>query len=118
MFCSACNTDRLQCYASLFSSVFTRSHNIPSSFFILYLFASKDQRLAVCHKCKKNYKTREMCRVRNGHTIEPWNTAYVCVTLDDSCTDVNGKYVDKPFTMRMIQWMPVSEVIKSVAKTL
>lgn len=65
-----------------------------------------DCRLAVCEKCKKNYKTRDMCRVRNSHTSEPWTTAFICFTLDDNCTDENGKYVDKPFAVRMIQWQP------------
>jgi len=64
-----------------------------------------DCRLAVCEKCKKNYKTRDMCRVRNAHTEEPWTTAYICITLDDSCTH-EGKYVDKPLTVRMVQWQP------------
>lgn len=65
-----------------------------------------DSRLAVCEKCKKNYKTRDMCRVRNNHTGPPWTTAYICITLDDSCTDENGKYIDKPLTVRMVQWQP------------
>lgn len=65
-----------------------------------------DCRLAVCEKCKKNYKTRDMCRVRNSHTAEPWTTAYICFTLDDNCTDSDGKYVDKPLAVRMIQWQP------------
>mmetsp|Transcript_23624 Transcript_23624/g.48891 ORF Transcript_23624/g.48891 Transcript_23624/m.48891 type:complete len:554 (+) Transcript_23624:591-2252(+) len=65
-----------------------------------------DKRLAVCGKCKKNYKTREMCRERNGHTGEPWAVHYICITLDDSCLDEEGKYVDKPLTARMVQWQP------------
>jgi hypothetical protein len=65
-----------------------------------------DCRLAVCEKCKKNYKTRDMCRVRNSHTTEPWTTAFICFTLDDNCTDEDGKYIDKPFAVRMIQWQP------------
>jgi len=65
-----------------------------------------DCRLAVCEKCKKNYKTRDMCRVRNSHTASPWTTAYICFTLDDNCTDDDGKYIDKPLTVRMIQWQP------------
>lgn len=65
-----------------------------------------DCRLAVCEKCKKNYKTRDMCRVRNSHTAEPWTTAYMCFTLDDNCTDENGKYIEKPLAVRMIQWQP------------
>jgi hypothetical protein len=64
-----------------------------------------DSRLAVCEKCKKNFKTRDMCRVRNTHTTAPWTTAYICLTLDESCTDSNG-YIDKPFTVRMVQWQP------------
>ena len=47
-----------------------------------------------------------MCRVRNAHTSAPWTTAFICLTLDDSCTDSNGKYVDKPLTVRMVQWQP------------
>eukprot|EP00978_Attheya_sp_CCMP212_P038677 scaffold194026_cov60-Attheya_sp.AAC.1 len=65
-----------------------------------------DCRLAVCAKCKKNYKTRDMCRVRNGHTDPPWSTAYMCITLDDSCTDSEGKYIDGALTVRMVQWQP------------
>ena len=64
-----------------------------------------DSRLAVCEKCKKNYKTRDMCRVRNSHTSAPWTTAYICITLDESCLE-NGKYVDKPFSVRMVPWQP------------
>ena len=65
-----------------------------------------DSRLPVCFKCKKNFKTRDMCRVRNTHTDPPWTTAYVCITMDDSCTDENGNFVDKPLTLRMVQWQP------------
>lgn len=65
-----------------------------------------DSRLAVCEKCKKNYKTKDSCRVRSGHSTEPWTTAFICVTLDDSCTDSDGKYVDSPLTVRMINWQP------------
>jgi hypothetical protein len=65
-----------------------------------------DSRLAVCEKCKKNFKTRDMCRVRNTHTSSPWTTAYICITIDDTCLDENGKYIDKPMTVRMVQWQP------------
>lgn len=44
-----------------------------------------DRKLPVCKKCKKIYKTRELCRVRDGHTDVPWNTTYLCITLDESC---------------------------------
>eukprot|EP00536_Pseudo-nitzschia_multiseries_P004053 jgi/Psemu1/187123/e_gw1.65.34.1 len=65
-----------------------------------------DSRLPVCVSCKKNFKTKDMCRVRNQHTRPPWTTAYICMTIDDSCTDEDGKYVDKPFVVRMVQWRP------------
>lgn len=64
-----------------------------------------DSRLAVCEKCKKNYKTRDMCRVRNSHTSAPWATAFICVTVDDTCLE-DGKFIDKPLTVRMVQWQP------------
>lgn len=47
-----------------------------------------------------------MCRVRNTHTAAPWTTAYICITIDDSCLDENGRFVDKPMTVRMVQWQP------------
>jgi hypothetical protein len=63
-----------------------------------------DSRLPVCEKCKKNFKTKDMCRVRNTHTSAPWTTAYICITIDETCTDENGKYMDTPMTLRMVQW--------------
>jgi hypothetical protein len=77
-----------------------------------------DCRLAVCEKCKRNYKTRDMCRVRNSHTTEPWTTAYMCFTLDDNCTDANGKFIDKPLTVRMIQWQPYCVRRRSIPRLL
>jgi hypothetical protein len=65
-----------------------------------------DYRLPVCEKCKKNYKTRDMCRVRNAHTDLPWSCVYICITLDSSCTDANGKYVETPFHVRPNNWQP------------
>jgi len=50
-----------------------------------------DRKLPVCKRCKKIYKTRELCRVRDGHTDVPWNVTYLCVTLDDSCFDRESK---------------------------
>lgn len=49
------------------------------------------RKLPVCKKCKKIFKTRQLCRVRDGHTAIPWNTTYICFTLDDSCI-VDGKF--------------------------
>eukprot|EP00532_Pseudo-nitzschia_australis_P007624 CAMPEP_0168176454 /NCGR_PEP_ID=MMETSP0139_2-20121125/7796_1 /TAXON_ID=44445 /ORGANISM="Pseudo-nitzschia australis, Strain 10249 10 AB" /LENGTH=614 /DNA_ID=CAMNT_0008095173 /DNA_START=126 /DNA_END=1970 /DNA_ORIENTATION=+ len=65
-----------------------------------------DSRLPVCVSCKKNFKTKDMCRVRNQHTRPPWTTAYICMTIDESCTDEDGNYVDKPLVVRMVQWRP------------
>ncbi|KAL7577674.1 hypothetical protein ACA910_015185 [Epithemia clementina (nom. ined.)] len=65
-----------------------------------------DSRLAVCEKCKKNFKTKDMCRVRNSHTDPPWTTAYVCITVDDSCMGDDGNFIDKPMTLRMVTWRP------------
>jgi hypothetical protein len=65
-----------------------------------------DSRLAVCEACKKNFKTRDTCRVRNQHTAPPWTMAYICMTLDDSCLDEQGRYVDKPMICRMVEWQP------------
>jgi hypothetical protein len=63
-----------------------------------------DSRLAVCEACKKNFKTRDICRVRNQHTTPPWTMAYICMTLDGSCLDEHGRYVDKPMICRMVEW--------------
>ena len=49
-----------------------------------------------------------MCRVRNQHTRPPWTTAYICMTVDESCTDEDGNYVDKPFVVRMVEKRPYS----------
>lgn len=48
----------------------------------------------MCKKCKKIYKTRQLCRVRDGHTDLPWNTTYICFIVDESCT-VNGRFVQQ-----------------------
>jgi hypothetical protein len=47
-----------------------------------------------------------MCRVRNQHTAAPWCPSFICMTLDESCIDEDGNYVDKPFVVRMVQWQP------------
>lgn len=50
------------------------------------------RKLSVCDKCKKIYKTRKLCRERDGHTTSPWNKTYICFVLDNSCfeTDSDG----------------------------
>ena len=42
-------------------------------------------KLPVCKRCKRIFKTRELCRERDGHTDIPWNTTYLCFIFDDSC---------------------------------
>jgi len=50
-----------------------------------------DRKLPVCTRCKKIYKTRELCRVRDGHTEVAWNTTHLSVSLDDSCFAQNTR---------------------------
>ncbi len=49
-----------------------------------------ERRLPVCDKCKKNFKSRDLCRKRDGHKALPWQTTYVVVTLDDSALEVTS----------------------------
>lgn len=42
-----------------------------------------ERRLPVCDRCKKNFKSRELCRRRDGHKALPWQTTYVVITLTD-----------------------------------
>mmetsp|Transcript_32271 Transcript_32271/g.74307 ORF Transcript_32271/g.74307 Transcript_32271/m.74307 type:complete len:567 (+) Transcript_32271:80-1780(+) len=65
-----------------------------------------DSRLPVCKHCKKNYKSRSVCRIRSGHLDLPWSTTYICITLDESCTTPDGKITQQPLTARMIHWQP------------
>lgn len=60
------------------------------------------RRLAVCERCKKNFKTRDHCRTRDCHVDLPWSETFVCVSLDPSCTDEEGKLVDGPFFARAV----------------
>ena len=60
------------------------------------------RRLAVCERCKKNFKTRDHCRTRDCHVDLPWSETFVCVSLDPSCTDENGKLLDGPFFARAV----------------
>jgi len=65
-------------------------------------------RLPVCEKCKKNYKTRHMCRQHNGHMDLPWSPVYICLYFDESCMDhTTGKLItDVPFQVRSSAWQP------------
>jgi len=72
-----------------------------------------DYRLPVCEKCKKNYKTRDMCRIRNGHTELPWSPVYICITLENSLLKINenGQTVlntdlQVPLIVKPQQWQP------------
>mmetsp|Transcript_11219 Transcript_11219/g.16071 ORF Transcript_11219/g.16071 Transcript_11219/m.16071 type:complete len:307 (-) Transcript_11219:49-969(-) len=50
--------------------------------------------LPVCAKCKRHYKTRDICRIKFGHTDVPWTNTYICITLDDSCMNKeDGTYI-------------------------
>ena len=51
-----------------------------------------ERRLPVCDRCKKNFKSRELCRKRDGHKALPWQMTYVAITIDDSVLqeDENG----------------------------
>lgn len=63
-------------------------------------------RLPVCVKCKKNYKTRDMCRNQSEHTDLPWTSVYICVTLDESCIGPDGKLKKGTFSTRSIESSP------------
>ena len=43
------------------------------------------KKLPVCGKCKKIFKTRQLCRERDGHTDYPWSKTYMCFEIDESC---------------------------------
>jgi len=60
-------------------------------------------RLPVCVRCKKNYKTKTICRSRDLHKHLPWTEVYICMTLDPTCTDANNNYVDRPFVAQGVQ---------------
>lgn len=56
--------------------------------------AFQSRKLPVCKKCKKIYKTRDLCRVRDQHTDLPWNTTYLCFLVDESClVNSDGKFM-------------------------
>lgn len=77
-----------------------------------------DCRLPVCGRCKKNYKTRDMCRTQGEHTDLPWSTVFICITLDHTCTDANNNLKKGTFTTRNMEWMPYCFKNEVNAKTL
>mmetsp|Transcript_19768 Transcript_19768/g.47759 ORF Transcript_19768/g.47759 Transcript_19768/m.47759 type:complete len:670 (+) Transcript_19768:262-2271(+) len=93
-----------------------RIPGVDQKFFVKF----PGSRLPVCDTCKRLFKTREICRVRQKHTAEPWTPVYICLTLDASCTatttttttdgdgdaqqrEGGGRLVDKPFVCRPAQ---------------
>ena len=50
-----------------------------------------ERRLPVCNRCKKNFKSRELCRNRDGHKSLPWQNTYVAVTITDECLIGEGE---------------------------
>jgi len=54
-------------------------YGMPRSFDVPF----PEKRLPVCDRCKKNYRSRELCRQRDGHKALPWQTTYVVMTLTD-----------------------------------
>ncbi len=42
------------------------------------------RKLPVCLRCKKNYRSRELCRQRDEHKALPWQTTYIIVTLTEA----------------------------------
>jgi len=53
---------------------------MPRAFDVPY----PERKLPVCVRCKKNYRSRELCRQRDQHKALPWQTTYVVVTLTDA----------------------------------
>lgn len=73
-----------------------------------------DHKLPVCMQCKSMFKSRNQCRLQNGHTDVAWNTSYVCVILDESCYTKNshgGAFLVEEntvhFTAQLISGPPV-----------
>jgi len=48
-------------------------------------YPEENRSLIVCKKCKKNYKSRYICRKKNRHTGLPWTDTYICVFIHESC---------------------------------
>jgi len=44
--------------------------------------------LPVCERCKRNFKTRDVCRKKYQHRALPWCPVFLCITLDHSCTSL------------------------------
>lgn len=55
------------------------AHGLPYSFDVPF----PPRKLPVCSRCKKNFKSRDLCRARDGHRALPWTATNVVVTLTD-----------------------------------
>eukprot|EP00580_Thalassiosira_gravida_P002712 CAMPEP_0201620806 /NCGR_PEP_ID=MMETSP0492-20130828/45074_1 /ASSEMBLY_ACC=CAM_ASM_000837 /TAXON_ID=420259 /ORGANISM="Thalassiosira gravida, Strain GMp14c1" /LENGTH=399 /DNA_ID=CAMNT_0048090113 /DNA_START=231 /DNA_END=1427 /DNA_ORIENTATION=+ len=64
-----------------------------------------ERRLPVCDRCKKNFKSRDLCRKRDGHKALPWQTTYIAVTITDGVLEKreDGEYIyiDVPVTAEL-----------------
>eukprot|EP00584_Thalassiosira_punctigera_P005250 CAMPEP_0172540526 /NCGR_PEP_ID=MMETSP1067-20121228/11512_1 /TAXON_ID=265564 ORGANISM="Thalassiosira punctigera, Strain Tpunct2005C2" /NCGR_SAMPLE_ID=MMETSP1067 /ASSEMBLY_ACC=CAM_ASM_000444 /LENGTH=301 /DNA_ID=CAMNT_0013326399 /DNA_START=46 /DNA_END=948 /DNA_ORIENTATION=- len=64
-----------------------------------------ERRLPVCDRCKKNFKSRDLCRKRDGHKALPWQSTYVVVTIDDTALKLGEDdvliYEDIPVTAEL-----------------
>lgn len=67
-----------------------------------------ERKLPVCDRCKKNYRSRELCRQRDGHKALPWQSTYVVVTLSDDVLEKGSdgetlQYADIPVAAELQQ---------------
>lgn len=65
-----------------------------------------NRRLPVCEKCKRHYKTRNLCRVKKMHTDLPWCKTFLCITLNESCIDGENKIAPGPYEAKTTNWRP------------
>lgn len=79
--------------------------NVPGFEEELYI-TFPNRRLPVCEKCKGHFKTRDLCRMRKKHTSPPWNTVYICISLDSSCTDEHNMIKKGSFVANNVSWKP------------
>ena len=77
------------------------AHGLPYSFDVPF----PPRKLPVCCRCKKNFKSRDICRVRDGHRALPWAATNVVVTITDEvlsrAEDGTLSYLDIPVTAEL-----------------
>lgn len=64
------------------------------------------RRLPSCEKCKRQFKTRELCRSQKRHETLPCTTVNICITLNPACLDKDNNIVSDVFSSRTIGWQP------------